>query len=116
MSDWDSVARNLISTGEFDRPKFDGKKAQVRFAKDFDDESASTEGGRLRKVPALMNEGGKNELDLRKFMFEKEMEERKKEREFQAEERNKDREIQAQQIQMLQTTMTTLLSALVKKL
>ncbi|ETW02056.1 hypothetical protein H310_05670 [Aphanomyces invadans] len=32
MSAWDCVARNLISSGEFDRPEFDGKKAQARFA------------------------------------------------------------------------------------
>ncbi|ETW04512.1 hypothetical protein H310_04766 [Aphanomyces invadans] len=31
MDVWDSVARNLATMGEFDRPQFDGKKAQARF-------------------------------------------------------------------------------------
>ncbi|ETV94607.1 hypothetical protein H310_11868 [Aphanomyces invadans] len=31
MDVWDSVARNLATIGEFDRPQFDGKKAQARF-------------------------------------------------------------------------------------
>ncbi|ETV71865.1 hypothetical protein H257_12998 [Aphanomyces astaci] len=32
MDVWDSVARNLATVGGFDRPQFDGKKAQARFA------------------------------------------------------------------------------------
>ncbi|RHY28473.1 hypothetical protein DYB32_005951 [Aphanomyces invadans] len=183
MDVWESVARNLGALGEFDRPLFDGKKAQARFAillrdhrdhnqhaqrasgaaedqtersillddllaqvddakndelqrsalndeaacraedsatkvrdeamksqgkrkmRESDDDASSAGGGKMLKVLAMMNEGNKSEMELRKFMFEKDMEERRK-----------DREVQTQQLQMLQTTMTTLLSALVNKL
>ncbi|ETW05262.1 hypothetical protein H310_04226 [Aphanomyces invadans] len=201
MDVWESVARNLATIGEFDRPNFDGKKAQARFlillrdhrdsnnasqrasgaaehvtektvllddlcnqvdeakqeehrraaneceeaatveengatvrdeamrsqgkrkAQEDDDESRGGGGGKMLKVLSLMNESNKCELDLRKLMFEKEMEERKLDQIKELEERAKDREaqlqlvqMQAQQVQMLQSTLTSLLSALVNKL
>ncbi|RHY28069.1 hypothetical protein DYB32_006285 [Aphanomyces invadans] len=42
-----------------------------------DDEAA---GGKMPKVLTLMNDANKSELELRKFMFEKELEEHQKER------------------------------------
>ncbi|ETW05542.1 hypothetical protein H310_03294 [Aphanomyces invadans] len=165
MSAWDSVARNLISSGEFDRPKFDGKKTQARFAimlrdhQDRNETSAKASGAAeecierrillddlLAQVLQVNEEGEKRTAEEEAAAAQvessaaqirdeamKSQGKRKakgfddesastgggkmlKEREFQAEERNKDREIQAQLIQMLQTTMTALLSALVKKL
>ncbi|ETW01631.1 hypothetical protein H310_06262 [Aphanomyces invadans] len=190
MDVWDSVARNLATIGEFDRPQFDGKKAQARFiillrdhrdnnnasrrasgaaenvtektillddlcnqadeakqevgrrmtqeieeasnveengaiareeamksqgkrkAKDEDDESSGGGGGKMLKVLSLMNESNKSELELRRLMFEKEMEERTKDSEAQLQHV----QMQAQQVQMLQSTLTTLLTALVNKL
>ncbi|ETW04114.1 hypothetical protein H310_04474 [Aphanomyces invadans] len=154
MDVWDSVARNLATL--FDRPQFDGEKAQGRFlillrdnrdnknasrrasgapenvtektillddlykqvdkanqkedrrmtqeieeasnveengaivreeamksqgkrrAKDEDDESSG--GGKMLKVLSLMNESNKRELELRRLMLEKEMEDRTKDR------------------------------------
>ncbi|ETV94606.1 hypothetical protein H310_11867 [Aphanomyces invadans] len=66
----------------------------------------------MLKVLSLMNESNKTELELRRFMFEKEMEERAKDREAQLQHV----QMQAQQVQMLQSTLTTLLTALVNKL
>ncbi|RHY25965.1 hypothetical protein DYB32_007982 [Aphanomyces invadans] len=81
-----------------------------------DDEAA---GGKMLKVLTLMNDANNSELELRKFMFEKELEERQKEREVQARERvaqAKEREAQLQQLQLLQSSMTALISTLVNKL
>ncbi|KAF0706950.1 hypothetical protein AaE_013864 [Aphanomyces astaci] len=198
MDVWDSVARNLATVGDFDRPQFDGKKAQARFAillRDHRDDNrasmrasgvaeevtektillddlatqvdeakneemrrASTEdstAARSEEAGALVRDeamksqgkrkaedgdgesnasGNRSELDLRKFMFARELEERKKDREHEVEERQrnfeerkmdrqrevnerqKDREVQMQQMQVMQSAMTTVLDALVKKL
>ena len=73
-----------------------------RKAKDADDELNGVGGGKMLKVLALMNEGNKTELELRKFMFESEMKQRTSKREKEAEERKKNRDLQAQQMQLLQ--------------
>ncbi|RHY23665.1 hypothetical protein DYB32_009097 [Aphanomyces invadans] len=73
-------------------------------------------GAIMMKVLTLMNDANKNELELRKFMFKKELEERQKEREAQTREREahgREREAQLQQILALQTTMTALITTLV---
>ncbi|RHZ00115.1 hypothetical protein DYB35_011887, partial [Aphanomyces astaci] len=108
------------------------KSQGKRKAEDGDGESNAS-GGKMLKILTLMNEGHRSELDLRKFMFERELEERKKDREREVEERQRDfeerkldrqreveerqedREVQMQQMQVMQSAMTTVLDALVKK-
>ncbi|ETV69653.1 hypothetical protein H257_14676 [Aphanomyces astaci] len=99
------------------------------------DEAMKSQGKRKAEV----GDGGSNAsgnrsvLDLRKFMFARELEERKKDLEREVEERHrnfeerkmdrqrevnerqKDREVQMQQMQVMQSAMTTVLDALVKK-
>ncbi|RHY46223.1 hypothetical protein DYB26_009595 [Aphanomyces astaci] len=72
---------------------------------DDDDDGDSNASGKLLKLVGLMNEASKHERDLRRFMFEREVEERKR-----------DRDAQTQQIQMLQNSLTAVLDALIKKL
>ncbi|ETW08089.1 hypothetical protein H310_02451 [Aphanomyces invadans] len=91
----------------------DDLSALVEEAKQEDMRRAASE---MMKVLTLMNDANKNELELRKFMFKKELEERQKEREAQAREREahgREREAQLQQILALQTTMTALITTLV---
>ncbi|RHZ04942.1 hypothetical protein DYB26_010769 [Aphanomyces astaci] len=109
------------------------KSQGKRKAEDGDGESNAS-GGNMLKILTLMNEGNRSVLDLRKFMFERELEEPKKERkreveelqcdfkerkmdrQREVEERQKDHEVQMQQMQLMQSAMTTVLDALVKKL
>ncbi|RLO11209.1 hypothetical protein DYB28_009990 [Aphanomyces astaci] len=72
---------------------------------DDDDDGDSSASGKLLKLVGLMNEASKHERDLRRFIFEREVEERKR-----------DRDAQTQQIQMLQHSLTAVLDALIKKL
>ncbi|RHY22265.1 hypothetical protein DYB32_009549 [Aphanomyces invadans] len=72
-----------------------------------------TSGGKMLKVLSLINEANKGEVELRKYMFEKEIEERQKDREAQSKGREaqaKERESELQQIQMLQSSMTALVT------
>ncbi|RHY38650.1 hypothetical protein DYB30_011867 [Aphanomyces astaci] len=61
------------------------KSQGKRKAEDGDGESNAS-GGNMLKILTLMNEGNRSVLDLRKFMFERELEEPKKEREREVEE------------------------------
>ncbi|ETW01003.1 hypothetical protein H310_06639 [Aphanomyces invadans] len=78
-----------------------------------------TSGGKMFKVLSLMNEANKGQLELRKYMFEKEIEECQKDCEAQTKElegQAKERESQLQYIQMLQASITAIVTTLVNKL
>ncbi|RHY04557.1 hypothetical protein DYB25_013624 [Aphanomyces astaci] len=128
----DSTAARSEEAGALVRDE--AMKSQGKRKAEEGDGESNASGGKMLKILTLMNEGNRSELDLRKFMFERELEERKKDREREVEERQrdfeerkmdrqreveerqKDVEVQMQQMQVMQSAMTTVLDALVKKL
>ncbi|RLO09670.1 hypothetical protein DYB28_004376 [Aphanomyces astaci] len=109
----------------------EAKNEEMRRASTEDSTAArSEEAGALVRDEAMKSQGNRSELDLRKFMFARELEERKKDREHEVEERQrdfeerkmdrqrevnerqKDREVQMQQMQVMQSAMTTVLCSM----
>ncbi|RHY06434.1 hypothetical protein DYB25_001395, partial [Aphanomyces astaci] len=140
----EEVTEKTILLGDLATQVDEANNEEMRRASTEDSTAArSEEAGALVRDEAMKSQakrkaedgdGGSNaELDLRKFMFARELEERKKDREREVEERQrdfeerkmdrqrevnerqKDREVQMQQMQVMQSAMTTVLDALVKK-